>query len=93
MNMVDKQGECYLKLDQEFLNQVRPAIVKCWNYIAADIDWNCSNAEAIELCLDADRISTLVDGGKAIDELIRQADKEHGYQKVEKFLCKHIQLA
>lgn len=82
-----------MQLDQEFLKKVKPAIVQVWNYIQADIEESCTNAEAMELCLDANRISTFVTGGKEIDALIEQASKEHGYAKVDKFLCKHIQLA
>ena len=81
-----------MQLDQDFLNKVGPAIRQCWADISPDANDVESNAEALELCLDADRITMNVRGGKEIDALIRQADKEHGYEKVEAFLNKHIRL-
>jgi uncharacterized membrane protein YcaP (DUF421 family) len=81
-----------MKLDQEFLEKVRGPIQSTWQYIYPDAEVS-SNAEAMELVLDANRMETnLGAAGKAADQLISEACKEHGYQKVDKFLCKHIRL-
>jgi ribosomal protein S3 len=81
-----------MKLDQEFLEKVRGPIHQTWQYIYPDAEVS-SNAEAMELVLDANRMEmNLGEKGKAADKLIAEACKEHGYQKVDRFLCKHIKL-
>lgn len=87
-----------MKLDDEFLNQVSGPIEDVWQQIASDamavsqeMGEEMSNAEAMELVLDADRLTTF--GHPAEDQLIEAAIKEHGYDKVGRFLRKHIRLA
>jgi hypothetical protein len=81
-----------MKLDQEFLEKVRGPIRRTWQYIYPDAEVS-NNAEAMELVLDANRMEfSLGAEGLAADKLISEACKEHGYKKVDKFLCKHIDL-
>jgi hypothetical protein len=81
-----------MKLDQEFLDKVSGPIRETWQHIYPDAEVG-SNAEAMELVLDANRMEmNLGAKGREADKLISEATKEHGYKKVDKFLCKHIQL-
>jgi len=80
-----------MKLDQDFLAVVRGPIRRVWNGINADIG-DCSNKEAIELCLDADRIVQMTNSQVAEDAIV-SAIKEHGLNKVYNFLSKNIPLA
>lgn len=63
----------------------------------------------MEMVLDANRLTmyggyfkgwktnsktgVAVGAGKAADDLVGQACKEHGYAKVSRFLCRHIKLS
>ena len=65
-----------MKLDQEFIKKVKPAIINTWQQIGSDLEACCAeegealnNDEAIECCIDADRppampesISQVADG-------------------------------
>lgn len=79
-----------MELNNDFLKQVEMPIIQTWGYVAADMPEDTDNHEAIETCIDANRLD--MSGHKAADGLIIQAVKEHGYEKVMKFLKKHIQL-
>jgi hypothetical protein len=90
-----------MQLDQALVTRLRNPIQKTWNYIGSDIE-NCmaecgermTNAHAMEACLDADRLSEPYIGNDPEGmEILRAAFKEHGYQKVMKFLGKNIKLA
>lgn len=80
-----------MKLDQDFIKKVSPAIFAVWGAIAPDVQVD-GNEEAIELCLDADRLPMFVDGGAEIDALISAAEDEHGYDVVSDFLAANIIL-
>ena len=81
-----------MQLNKEFVAKVKPAIVDVWQYIGSDAMECCeSNKEALEMCVDADRLTTCVNR-KDIDDLIRDATKEHGYTKVLSLLAKNISL-
>jgi hypothetical protein len=81
-----------MKLDATVIEQVRNPIRKAWNYIAADVYELCGdNEEALEMCIDANRLSMCVDEPEA-EKLVLALVKEHGYSKTLKFLGKNIQL-
>lgn len=86
-----------MKLDDTFLKQVEPAMQEVWQQIAYDaIDASqamgdrVTNAAAIEMTLDADRLSSF--GHEATAKLIDAAIEEHGYVKVERFLRRNVHL-
>lgn len=81
-----------MKLDKEFLNKVSPAIWATWNAIAPDACEVVEDNEcAMELVLDAGRLE-MYGGDAEAARLLNESYKEHDYLKVQKFLCKHIQL-
>jgi len=84
-----------IKLDLAFIALVEGPINRTWNYIESDAHQlgRVTNAGAMELCLDAGRMS-MIDKvkGKAADELISAACKQHSYTNVDRFLRKHITL-
>lgn len=73
------------------LPQLRPAILRTWQAIAEEDVGVSSNAEAMELCLDANRLANTGNDKKA-DDLLHDLIKKHGYPAVLKFLCKKISL-
>ena len=86
-----------MKLDQDFLAVVKPAICYTWSQIGHDV-YECggrvTNGVAIEACIDADRVS--VYGGSDKEKaakLITEACTKYAYTTVHRFLCKHIKLA
>jgi len=86
-----------MKLNQDFIKIVYAPMWATWNEISPDA--HCEdNEEAIELCIDADRMTTTAQGTQAYadaviaDKAIDAAMMEHDYAKVLKFLSKHIQL-
>lgn len=62
-----------------------------WNAVAADMEgMEMSNTEAIEICIDADRLHTF--HSQAANDLIHELCREHGAQAVIKKLAEHIHL-
>jgi len=86
-----------MNLDAQFLEAVKSPIQQTWEAIAYDVaklGGRQSNSSNMEMALDADRIVMYgSEKGKAADALLNEAFKEHGYQKVSRFLCKHIKLS
>jgi hypothetical protein len=80
-----------MQLDQDFVQAVRPAIRKVWNWIQGDIA-ECSNMAAVEVCLDCNNIVD-IGNDRTAETLIDTAIKEHGLDTVYKFLSANIQLA
>ena len=83
-------------LDAALLDKVRSPIQSTWGVIYPDAG-RCSNVEALELCLDADRLTFHADAHvaaehKEADRLIEAALNQHSYQKVMRFLSKNIRL-
>lgn len=81
----------------EISNTLKNGINGVWNAIANDVcvaALECgdemTNEIAIELCVDADRLSTF--GYKSADAELEALVKEHGYDKVFKALCQQISL-
>lgn len=77
---------------------LEPAIWQCWSQIAPDI-FACAeacgdsvdNREAIEACLDADRL-LLVCNLEHAHELYKQVVKAHGWNETVEFFDQHIKL-
>jgi hypothetical protein len=80
-----------MQLDQAVVTQLSNPLWKVWNYIAADCYEMCEgdNEIAMEMCIDANRLSTCVDEPVA-EALVMSLIKEHGYPKVLKFLSKNF---
>ena len=76
------------KLDQTVIAELRAPIWVCWNYIASDCEVD-DNECAIELCIDANRLTTCAEAPEA-EALVSELIKEHGYNKVLKFLSKNF---
>lgn len=88
-----------MKLDQEFIKKVKPAIINTWQQIGSDLEACCAeegealnNDEAIECCIDADRLKMYGGDGDVTINIIREAVKEHNYGKVLTFLVRNINL-
>jgi hypothetical protein len=82
-----------IKLDAEFLGKIRSPIQSVWGMIAPDVDECDSNDEAVELVLDANRLSMFLgERGREVENLIAQAEREHGFSQVDTFICNNIQL-
>lgn len=81
-----------MQLDQHFVNTVRAAIDKAWQQIAWDVEELCGdNEEALEMCLDADRL--LINAEDQVAHCAaKMAIRQNGYQKTLKFLAQHITL-
>lgn len=86
-----------MQLDNAFLRLVSPGIYAVWNTIGNDV-MNCaeecgesvSNGEAIESCIDADRLAMY--GYADANGVIDSAIKDQTYDKTMKFLKKNIKL-
>jgi hypothetical protein len=81
-------------LNQEFIGKVKPAILRVWNSVAADLcddDDEMSNQLAIEYCIDADRL-WLCGEDKDANDLVREQCKIHGHTRVLKFLSRNISI-
>jgi len=81
-----------MKLDQAVVTRLRQPMGKTWNYIGSDaMEFCTSNAEAIEMCIDAGRLETC-GNDKEASQLISELCKEHTYPKVLKFLSKNFRF-
>lgn len=87
-------------MNKELLNKVREPILRTWSNIAADAIeiTEGDNEVAIELCIDADRLTMWTRGPKekeeaeAAEAALNEVLDKHDYAKVLKFLSKNIQL-
>jgi len=79
--------------------QLKTSIFLTFGVIGGDLQ-DCSDAagddaldneQAIECCLDADHMKNYAKDPES-DALVARLIKEHGYNKVLKFLTKHIHL-
>lgn len=81
-----------MQLDQHFLNTVRAAVNTAWQQIAWDVDALCeSNEEAVEMCLDADRLLINAEDQVA-HAAVKMAVQANGYQPTLQFLAQNISL-
>jgi hypothetical protein len=99
-----KPGE--IPLDEALVDKVKPISIRVWNQIAYDVceaikadteegkkPKPLKNIEAIEASLDANYPTTFCGAeGKEVDQLLDQVFKQHGPDKVLRFLNKHISL-
>jgi ribosomal protein S27AE len=76
-------------LNQGFIEAVYGPMLAVWQAIAEE-GIEADNAEAIEMVLDADRLTTF--GYPEADKLVDAAIKAHDYLKVAAFLEQHVQL-
>lgn len=72
-----------------FSRELISAVWATWGDISPDAG-RCSNAEAIELVLDADRLSTF--GYKAAYNELNWLDARFGYERVSKALAREVRL-
>ena len=84
-------------LDEKFADAIRGPMLEVWSNIASDTYAACeevgdplTNTMAIEMVLDADRLSTF--GYHAVDLAVAGATHRHGYIEVDKFINRHIRL-
>lgn len=81
-----------MQLDQHFLNMVRPAVQKAWQQIAWDVEGLCeNNLEAVEMCLDADRLLLNAEDAVA-HSAVKMAFRTNGLEATIRFLSSNIQL-
>jgi len=82
-----------MKLDQTVINQLRQPIYTVWDYIASEVGpiVGDDNLGAIELCIDAGRLSSIAENPQAT-QLIQDLVQEHKYIPVLEFLDKQIAL-
>ena len=80
-----------IALDAAVIAQLQSPMWKVWNYIGHDVEEACEgdNECAIELCIDANRLSMCVNEPEA-DALVHTLIEQHGYSKVLKFLSKNF---
>ena len=88
-----------MKLDQDFIKKVKPAILNTWQQVGSDFEAACAeegealyNEEAIECCINADRLEMYGGDGDVASNIIREAIKEHNYGEVISFLVRNINL-
>lgn len=83
---------------KEALKTLKPAIELCWSQIAYDVlaaaetvGDTVNNEEAVEACLDADRLLLVTENAEA-HQLARDLYREWGYHKVLTYLSDNISL-
>lgn len=80
------------------LELMRDPIHHTWSQIAFDCDFVKTNADAIELCVDADRMTFHASGkdakarAVAAEKELDRAIKAHGYKKVASVLSRNVRL-
>jgi hypothetical protein len=86
-----------VQLNKAFIDAISTGVQSTWAELAGDAyalaeecNEKMTNKGALELVLDADRMTTF--GYKEADDLIGQAIKEHGYDKVMKHIAKNFKL-
>ncbi len=73
----------------EFSDRLVRAVASVWYAINSDVG-RCSNAEAIETVLDADRLYTF--GHKAAHEELKRLDDRFGFEAVSRALARKVKL-
>lgn len=89
--MMDSQQQPAL-LD---VNKLKDALNTSWQYVAQDLpdeDYNsCTNRDAIEIAIDADRLALLA-GDKEAHAYLRECIVNHGYETVLDFLSENVRV-
>jgi hypothetical protein len=78
-----------MKLNDTFAQTMRGPICQAWQAIAEE-GIEATNAEAIEMAIDADRLATF--HSQEANDMLYEAIKEHGYKPVLDLLKKNISL-
>ena len=78
-----------MELNEKFVQVMKGPICQAWQAIAEE-GIEASNAEALEMAIDADRLATFV--SQDANDLLKEAIKEHGYKKVFDLLKRNISL-
>lgn len=77
------------------VDKLKDALNTSWQYVAQDLDdedYNsCTNRDAIEIAIDADRLALLA-GDKEANAYLRECIVKHGYGAVIKFLGENVQV-
>jgi len=87
-----------VELSAEDLGLVEQVIVSVWGQIAYDLGDVDDNEQAIECCIDADRLVEFNQSGRSrtqarnVDGLVKGLVAKHGYLPVLKYLSKNIRL-
>ena len=86
-----------MKLTRANVASLEQPLYTVWNaigYDAYEAGGDLGTEEVIELCIDANRLSTFVDGepGRAAEQLVTDLIKEHGYTKVLSFLAREFPM-
>lgn len=84
-----------MQLDDKLVLRLRRPMNITWQQIAPDLYECCpnlDNEEAIEMCIDANRLAFNGEDEEA-DILVRELCKEHGYHTVLKFLSSKFNFA
>ena len=82
-----------MELTKANVQSLSQPLYQVWNAIGYDM-YECGEELSpeiiIECCIDANRLTTFVDGdeGIAAEQLVTQLIKEHGYNEVLAFLAK-----
>ena len=83
-----------MELNEKIVNRLKSPIYQTWDTIGPDALGafpDADNKEALELCIDANRIEFVAEDVEA-SALISNLIKEHGYKKVLNFLNKNIKI-
>lgn len=79
-----------VKQDSRFA-QFKTDVYAVWQYIGADCDAVGDNEEAIEVCLDADRLLLCINAKESY-EFMKETLRSVSFQRFVKFLSKEIYL-
>lgn len=80
-----------IKLDKRFENFKRD-VYYVWEYIGADCGAVGDNEEAIEVCLDADRLLIYIDAKESY-EFMKEILRTVSFRRFIKFLSKEVFLS
>ena len=77
------------------VSKLKRALNTSWQYVAQDLESEyydkCTNRDAIEIAIDADRLAMLADDEEA-HLYLRECIAAHGYDEVITFLDKNVQV-
>jgi len=89
-----------MDLNHETVSPLATPLLQVWQYIGHDYLAACGQVgevpdaeEIIEACIDADRLTTLLENGEHHQSLVRALIKEHGYRKFLSFLANEFPMA
>lgn len=77
-------------LGDERFHELVNAIYDVWQAISPDVEGCDSVEEKIELCLDANRLTTF--GHEASEKYLEELEAQYGHEQVDKFLAREVDL-